>query len=220
MLRFSPFPRLSARVRVRLETVPAHGAFELGELSPDERERLSGYANAERRRQFALGRLAARRLLSRQLELAPTDVEIGIGEDGAPRAPSGFLSIAHGGRGLDAIGLAAYSDVPVGVDTEAIRARHPRLAQRILRPDEALTLPEADDATSLTLIWSIKESVLKGQRTGLRAGAQSVRLLEVDPASSTARAMSEVSGEWRITFERRGDLWLTVAVLESPTAGR
>ena len=202
---------------LRIETVPSSGAFDPGDLSGADRARLRLFASPERRRQFALGRLAVRRLVGEAEGLAPAAVELAIDDGGAPRVPTGYVSIAHGGRGFGAIGLAAYARRPVGVDAESIGPRHPGLAARILRDDEADGVRQLDAApdVSLTLVWVLKEAVLKGQRTGLRAGARSVRIEEVALASGRARLASDVSGRWSVWFERRGDLWLAVALADA-----
>lgn len=207
---------------LRVEPVPTNGAFALDELAGSERERLLTFASAERRRQFVLGRLAVRRLLSVVQKVWPSEVRVEVGNDGAPRVEGGYVSIAHGGRGFGALGLAAFAHQPVGVDVEVIRPRHPRLADRILLPDEVSVFDGLgrESTSALPLIWSLKEAVLKGQRTGLRAGARSVHLQEIDVEASTARAVSEVSGTWTLNFERSGDLWLAVAVQDPATGGR
>ena len=222
MLLSELFPSLSGLrpvVRVRVEAVPAHGAFALDELPPHERARMGSFASAERRRQFVLGRLAARRLIGHQLGRAPREIEIEVGNDGAPHIQPGFLSIAHGGRGLGALGLAALADVPVGIDAETIRPRHPGLGRRITGPDESSVVGAlgGPTASSLTLLWALKESVLKGQRTGLRAGARSVQLRQVDVSgdSGTAVAEADHSGTWRLAFSRQRNLWVTVAWQEA-----
>ena len=204
-------------LNLRIETVPPSGAFDPGDLPLGERARLQTFASPERRRQFALGRLAVRRLVAEVEGLAPASVALAIDAGGAPRVPSGYVSIAHGGRGFDAIGLAAYARRPVGVDAESIRPRHPGLAARILHDDEADLVRQlgAGPDAALTLAWALKEAVLKGQGTGLRAGARSVRIEDVDPARGRARLSSDASGGWRLSFERRGDLWLAVALAES-----
>jgi len=179
---------------------------------------MRAFASAERQRQFALGRLAVRRLVGTAHGVDPAAVDLQIGVDGAPRIPRGFVSIAHAGRGFEALGLAVLATGPIGVDAERIQPRHPRLGQRILRGDEAEVVHQlgggADSA--LTLVWALKEAVLKGQRTGLRAGAQSIRLSEITRAGEAghAQAESSESGTWRLAFTRQRDLWLAVALLE------
>ena len=126
------------------------------------------------------------------------------------------MSIAHTGRGGDAAALAAVHSAPVGVDLERVAPRRPDLWRRISNPAEQPVLDAlggpTDDAQ--TLLWTLKEAVLKGQRTGFRAGGRSVTLsLEADgapPPLGLARATS-ARVDWRIAYGRRGDLWLAVA---------
>ena len=61
-------------------------------------------------------------------------------------------------------------------------------------------------------MWSLKEAVLKARRTGLRAGMRSVGLSGLDPDRQQATATDTDGGLWRLGFERRGDLWISVAV--------
>ena len=206
---------MSENWNLRVESPPAHGAFDLAVLSRAERDRLATFASSERRRQFVMGRLAARRIVGEALGETPQAVRIELGKDGAPRIEKGYVSIAHGGRGFAARGVAVYSHRPVGVDAEAIQPRHPGLASRILAEAEGGILDSLGgaSASSLTLIWALKEAVLKGQRTGLRAGARSVRLeqIQVANASGHAEATSVSTGRWELAFERQNDLWIAVA---------
>ena len=89
-------------------------------LTDAERARWASFGHADRRRQFVLGRTAARALGARRLRCAPAEVPLGLGEDGAPTLDGAFVSIAHGGRGEDAVGAAALADRAVGVDVEAV----------------------------------------------------------------------------------------------------
>ena len=227
MLVSSASPELAVltdRCSLWIETVPAHGAIDLHALPQFEISRLRGFASMERRRQFALGRVAARRLVGQTVGEEPAAVDLRVGPDGAPQVRRGYLSIAHAGQGFGALGLAAFAAGPIGVDAEAIRPRHPGLARRILRPDESEVLDAlgGPGVSSLTQVWALKEAVLKGQRTGLRAGAQSVRLVEIraDAVGGTATAVSERSGLWHLAFVRQRDLWLAVASQEAATGGR
>ena len=65
---------------------------------------------------------------------------------------------------------------------------------------------------SQTLVWSLKEAVLKARQIGLRAGMLSVRLSDLDAGQQQATATDADGGLWRLSFERRGDLWVSVAV--------
>ena len=191
-------------------------------LSAAERARRDGFGAADRRRHFALGRLAARTLAGERLGVPPGAVPLGVAADGAVEVEGAdlHLSISHGGGGAAAVGLAAIGPRPVGVDVEPIRARRADLWTRILRPDErpALDALGGPSDESQTLLWSLKEAVLKGQRTGLRAGARSVRLELGDGAdlsSGVASAQADASGRWALRYARRGDLWVVVTVLRA-----
>jgi 4'-phosphopantetheinyl transferase len=184
-------------------------------LSADERARLDAFSHADRRRGFVLGRAAARALLAERLGVAPADVPLGVAGDGSPTvgdAPGVFVSIAHAGRGERAVGVAAVADGAVGVDAEPIRPRRPDLWRRILRPDEHALLDRLGGPTdrAQTLLWSLKEAVLKGQRTGLRAGARSVRLSLGDDGE-TGSAVADASGAWRLAWTDAGGMWISVA---------
>lgn len=183
-------------------------------LSSDERARMAGFASAERRLGFALGRTAARSLLAEALGLPAAEVPLTVGGDGAPRSPGRRVSIAHTGRGPRAVAVAAVAAGPVGIDVERVAPRRPDLWRRILAPDEHGVLEALGGPTdeTQTLLWALKESVLKGQRTGFRAAAQSVVLTL--GADGRARALSATSGNWEIAYTRLDDAWLTVAWAE------
>jgi len=186
-------------------------------LTPDEQARCDAFGSDDRRRQFALGRTAARTLAAARLGGPPDAVALAVAADGAPEVPGAHLSIAHTGRGEAAAAAAALAAVPVGVDLEAVRPRRPDLWRRILRDDEQSVLASlggpSDDTQ--TLLWTLKEAVLKAQRTGFRAGGRSVRLtLNADgspPDRGRASAHAEASGDWSLAFGREGDLWVAVA---------
>lgn len=209
------FETLFPGVAVRLATAERrHRAQDL--LTDAERRRQAGFAVAERRLHFALGRLALREVAAAKLGVEAAVVEIAVGADGAPEVAGLYASISHGGTGDSAVGFAAVAAVAVGVDVEPIRARRADLWRRILHSDEREVLDALGGPSDRahTLLWSMKEAVLKGQRTGLRAGARSVRL-SLDAAggdAGSARARSERSGAWTLRYTRRGDLWLVVAV--------
>lgn len=197
-------------------------------LPPEERRRAEAFPHAERRRQFVLGRTAARALGARRLGCAPADVPIRVGADGAPEVEGAFVSIAHAGRGAEAVGAAALADRPVGVDVERVGPRRPDLWTRILAPDERPLLDALGGPTDAaqTLLWALKEAVLKGQRTGFRAGARSVRLAfdggppdGAPPDGGGAVAESRQSGRWRLRYGRVGGLWLAVAWADRPAGG-
>ena len=182
-------------------------------LSPEESARLAAFRHEARRRGFVLGRAAARTLLAESLGCSPEAVPLAVGADGAPEVQGAPLhvSIAHAAGDL---GGAAIASRAVGLDLEAIRQRRPDLWRRMLRPDEYAVLEALGGPTdeTQTLLWSLKEAVLKGRRTGLRAGMHSVRLHQL--ASGVGEGRDAEGGAWRLGYERRGDLWVTWALAE------
>ncbi len=178
---------------------------------------MATFGHPDRRRGFALGRFAARTLLAERLGCAPGEVPLNVAEGGAPlvRDTPLHVSISHAGKGAGIRAAAAVGPRPIGVDLEAIVPRRSDLHARILQPEEQglrATLPY-DANTSQLLLWSLKEAVLKGLRTGFRRPARSIRLLVV--ADGRAEAEAGEGGRWALLYERRGDFWLTVAVLDA-----
>jgi 4'-phosphopantetheinyl transferase len=182
-------------------------------LSAEERGRLSTFGREDRRCSFILGRTAARTLLAERMGIAPPDVPLHIIADGALDVPGHPLrvSIAHTGKAAQILAMAAVAARPVGVDLERIAPRVPDLYRRILRPDEYALLDALglDHNTAQVLLWSLKEAVLKGLRTGFQRAAQSVYLTDV--GEGAARADTGDGASWMLRYARRDDLWVTVA---------
>ncbi|WP_412067821.1 4'-phosphopantetheinyl transferase family protein [Rubrivirga sp. IMCC43871] len=209
-------PATRARLVFDADDARAHAV-----LSADERERMATFASPARRQQFRLGRLAARTLAGEAARIDPGAVDLAVAADGAPTLPGAYLSIAHTGRAGATAALAAVSTRPVGVDLERVATRRPDLWRRILHPEEYVLLEALGGPTNntQTLLWALKESVLKAQRTGFRAGGKSVRLaLAADgapPDRGTATATSD-AGAWSLAFGREGDLWVAAAWRPDP----
>lgn len=191
-------------------------------LSGAERARLEGFRSPDRRLGFALGRTAARGLLAHATGEAPEHVRLDVAPDGSPVAPGRFVSIAHTGRGEASLGVAATAPVPVGIDAEAVAARRPDLWRRLLSPAEYAVLDAFGGPTdeAQTLLWALKEAVLKGQRTGFRAGARSVVLALPDgtPEAGRVRAVADLSGAWEVAYATVGGAVVAVAWQEAPPA--
>ena len=183
-------------------------------LTPDEAARHAAFGHADRRLGFVLGRTAARGLLAERLGCAPEAVPLVVAAGGAPDVPRSdvWVSIAHTGRGEAVRGGAAIADRKVGLDLELVRPRRPDLWRRLLRPDEdgVLDAVGGPSDSGQTALWTLKEAVLKARGTGFRAGARSVRLVGLDDGDG--EAVDDDGGRWRVRYERRGDLWVAVAL--------
>ena len=180
-------------------------------LSVAERRRASGIRHPRARRHFVLGRSALRGLLGSQFALAPKDVCLRVGDDGAVRCdvPGWHCSIAHSNARV----IAAVARRPIGIDIELIKPRAPGIAGYLLRPDEresfdALPL---DQTRAIILYWTLKEAAPKGHvyrlapvSEGLPIGGQHGRAHGDRPDHKTAcRTESCVRGRGRVLRLRR-----------------
>lgn len=192
-------PATIAIRRIRVETDTLDRAQWA--LTVAERERMATFRHEDRRHSFAVGRLAARELLAERLGCPISDVAIAVLPDGSLDVPGTglHLSISHSDREV----RAAVSSGPVGIDVEAIRPR-PLSLYRFMLGDDERGLPdriELPNDERLALIWTIKEAVLKGRRTGLR---HSPRRLCIDPTRlpESAVVRADDNTEWVVAVER------------------
>lgn len=180
-------------------------------LSSAEAERLRGFTRQKRRQEFVLGRAAARLLLSERLDLVPEEVMLKVAESGAVDVVGTDLhiSIAHSGDHAIAAAAPRY----VGVDIEAIVPRHAQLHRYMLHPDEyeILDALPLDSDRAHILCWTLKESVLKAMRVGLRYSPRKLRL-HIDMERTSAVVDVENGQRWEAYFEEWDDYWVSVAV--------
>ena len=137
--------------------------FALASLGATERASVLGSAEI-RQRHFALGRLCARRALSR---LGAPPGELVQRKDRSPEWPVGIIgSITHT-KGYCAAAVARMDRYAgIGVDAES-RPVDSSLWDQICTNQELLWLlsqPDGSRATMATLIFSAKEAVYKCQR--------------------------------------------------------
>lgn len=125
---------------------------------------LLGRAAPKRVREFAAGRLCARRAVS---QFGFVDFPIGVGDDRRPRWPrlltgsithtDGFSAAAVGGRDLFKA---------IGIDVEGIGRVSSDIRSQVLLQEEAdwlESLPLSDQARVATLMFSAKEAFYKCQ---------------------------------------------------------
>lgn len=108
-------------------------------------------AGSDRRRQeiIAVGRL---------FELLGLPKTLQYDSDGRPFIPghSGDISITHS-RDWAAVGM--HTNRQLGIDIETVSTRARRIAPRFMNPDEYERF--AHNATTATLVWAAKESLIK-----------------------------------------------------------
>ena len=129
-----------------------------------EEARHIGTAAVKRAREFAAGRLCARRALA---ESGSIEVPLEVGSDRQPCWPPGFTgSITHA-EGFCGAAVAKRSHIrALGLDAEVIGKMSPEIWPDILAPTEAVwirTLPPAEQLNATALIFSSKEAFFKCQ---------------------------------------------------------
>lgn len=207
-------------------------AFELppGDewLRPAEQATLLRLRVPKRRRDFRLGRFAAKRAMAlcgecegafsrRHFEVRPAPGGAPLAFcDGAPLGVA--LSISHSdGWAAAAVQRGTGS---LGCDLERIEERSSAFLEDYLTPSERAFVtsgPESERPLRATLAWSAKEAVMKALGEGLRLAPASVEILPaIHPVSETGWRHFSVSapptaaglrGFWRVV----GKLVLTVA---------
>jgi 4'-phosphopantetheinyl transferase len=195
-------------------------------LGPQERAALGRFRAPRRRRDFRLGRLAARRALAlledgsedqSRFEVRPDPRGVPLAfRDGAPVAVA--LSISHS----DGWAAAAVQRGvgPLGCDLERIEPRSEAFISDYFTAREQAFVAEATDRDRdlrATLVWSAKEAVMKALGAGLRmppAGVEVAPCLEPAPDGvwrtfrvSSPTAAAGQRGLWRV----QGAFVLTVA---------
>lgn len=179
-------------------------------LSDTERARYDGFPVEKRRREFLLGRVALRTLLSDRVGEPPAAFHLHVTEDGALELPNWplYVSITH----AEDRAVAAVAEQRVGVDLERIAERNPEVERFLLHPDEQPlleTLP-MDRGAAFILCWTLKEAALKALGTGMLRSPKKVRI-DVDARAQTAAIRVWDGSEWQAQFERWDAFFLTVA---------
>lgn len=194
----------------RMTYDPAQADAWLQLLPGDERARYDAFPVDKRKREFLLGRIALRTLLSEQLDEDPAAIPLHVTDDGAVELPSApyFVSIAHSGDQA----VAAVSPDRVGVDLEHIRSVESGVIDFVLASDEKElldTLPMARDRAFI-LCWTLKEATLKALHTGFLRSPKKVRLT-INASAQQATAIAWDDSAWIVRYEPAPDHFLSVA---------
>ncbi len=174
-----------------------HGVVIRASDSFDPRQRLhenelhlaQRYRHRGRRRQFLLGRAAARRLLVSSKTVDPKRLGwIERTESGWPRVldihgePLDIsLSISHSGPMAVCV-LCPVTSGTVGVDLEMVEERIDAFYEDYFSQQEQTLMLEPEGSWSHsrgTVLWVIKEAVLKSFRVGLQVDARTVDVKDI-----------------------------------------
>ncbi len=210
------FSGLSDDVRWRWETFDAAGWDKsLAILSEKERGFLEHFRSEKRIREFVLGRVAARRLIGDHADVDPQSVDLHIANDGAVEVAGNHklhLSISH----ADGWASAAISQRPVGIDMERVTYRRPGTYRRFLSVEEYALLEdtEFDHDRVQILLWTLKEAVLKGTRTGLRISPKLVRIQSMEKPG-VAEILDSEDSAWQVSWIFWRNCYLAIADREN-----
>ncbi|EKT4524954.1 4'-phosphopantetheinyl transferase superfamily protein [Pseudomonas putida] len=162
---------------------------------------------AKRQAEYLAGRVCARAALQ---QLDGRDYVPGTHEDRSPIWPTGIHgSITHG-KGWAAAVVAADGDTQgLGLDQETLldEARAERLAGEILTPAELQRLDRSQLGLTVTLTFSLKESLFKAlyPLTRQRFYFEHAELLEWSAdGQARLRLLTDLSPQWRSGQELEG----------------
>jgi 4'-phosphopantetheinyl transferase len=151
-------------------------------LSETERQRAEQFVTELLGRRFRAARTVLRLALAGATGERPEALALVVDQHGKPWLPSHpevHFNVSHS----VSQGLIALGPVPLGVDIEAVAARHAdndSLARWVLEPDAAEAWLQADAlrrAEMLCRAWTLKEAYVKARGTGLGHDAFSTLVL-------------------------------------------
>jgi len=202
-------------------------------LSPAEQQKLATLRFPKRRDEWLLGRYAAKSLL-RSLPayrgLPPKAIEVRNDPDGVPALvlpagtlPPGSLTISHSGP-YALCAVSAGPDLRIGADLERVETRSEDFIEDYFTPCEREMVHAARRESRdfvATLVWSLKEAMLKALGVGLRWDTRRVEVSETDSLPEVGQAWQalQVSDHenthrpWAAWAQSRGDYVLTAAAL-------
>ncbi len=155
-----------------LEDDAASRARALEWLQPDERARFDRYRYDTDRLMFALGRVMARRLVGRALDVAPTAWRWREGAHGRPEIASPdtplHFNLAHS-AGLVACVIGSDREVGVDVEDRERPATDPAVVPRFCSPEEAAQIDAGQPGwrDRFLTYWTLKEAYLKARGLGI-----------------------------------------------------
>jgi 4'-phosphopantetheinyl transferase EntD len=164
-----------------------------GLLLPEEAAYL-GRAVPKRAQEFAAGRLCARRALA---EFGIVDFPLRVGDDRQPRWPGSMVgSITHTAGFCAAVVAERRRARALGLDSEVVGDVNPEIWPRVCTSIETAwlqSIPAAERAAAVTLIFSAKEAFYKCQYpvVGERLDFHDVRIEAAAPGATEGWSASE-----------------------------
>ncbi len=187
-------------------------------LSEDEIARYTQMKIEKRKKEWVLGRMTAKALLSSNglpyAGQSMASIWIDNQPEGAPYLPngkvSGSLSISH----RENIAVAAFTPLEstfLGIDLEKIESREMSFVEDFFTQAELdFTLKLSGEAQTIwiTLVWSAKEAVLKAWQKGLRLDTRSIQIYPIDPALLISHPHTWQPINWKTNITGYPHCWL------------
>ena len=159
-------------------------------LADDEVKRTGRFLFDKHREHFAIGRAAARMILSRYADVAPEKVEYSYDNLGKPRFADEKLNAEYRFNFSNSSDLGLLAITPtteIGIDLERIREMSDMLglAKRYFAQQETdllFALPEPEQPHAFFRYWTRKEAYLKAVGKGLTFPLRNVHVTQDDSA--------------------------------------
>jgi len=141
----------------------------LESVDPERRERILRFRRREDALRCLFGGLLVRAVLSRTSGVRPRDILLSRDAQGKPNClfPAHIhFNLSHSGCWV----LAAFDDVPVGVDIEEMKPVNPEVPGLVFSPAEIRTMESLAGNERLSYFyetWTLKESWLKASGRGI-----------------------------------------------------
>ncbi len=204
-------------------------------LSPPEIQKLAGLLVPKRRNEWLHGRRIAKQLLFKRFpQIAssdPSQISVLNTSSGAPYFADAngmalplALSFSHR-AGWAACAVADQPGLSIGIDLECIEPRADSFMETFFTVEEiafARSVNGKQRNLWITLVWSLKEAVLKALGQGLRLDTRTV---QVQPPATLTQVETEwqpihvtcaqsAPSHWSAWFMRRDNLLITLAIRE------
>ena len=224
-MSFSPFHPPTGEVVVwhgRIEeawTDDARVERALTWLDAAERGRYARYRQEADRQMFLLGRVMARRLVGRALDVEPRSWRWQEGERGRPEVgePAARVSfnLAHS-AGLVVCAISHERDVGVDVEHRHRPPTDPQMVRRFCSPSEADDIERhgADGWRDRFLqYWTLKEAYLKARGVGIAVPLAEVSFTIDDSGVrvSFLRSLAGLETTWAFLLEEAGSHFVAAA---------
>ena len=173
---------------------------EMEYLSPAKRSRILRFTIENDKKLGILGDHLAREAVSALSGVDISKIMIGALEDGQPviESPEGLdinISISHSGS----VAVAAASDMPVGIDVEAVEedGKIDEIMKILFAPSEIsyVNSDEGQKTARFYEVWTKKEAFLKLKGTGFTGGNNPKQIDVMSlPSMYDARVIEEENG--------------------------